>query len=1096
MNAEREAFQRADDEARRHIKEQLAETLFVEAGAGTGKTRALVDRFVALVASGKRVEELVAITFTEKAAAELRDRVRAELEQMIAANDDPRLVRARDSLDRAQISTIHAFCANVLRSLAAENGIDPSFKVQDQVAAQRRFEAQWVTYLDRLAGDEKAHAAFTRVQELGLYTRDLERLAEALWENPAFAQQLEAEPLEAEPFTWPDFTAMRRRLSELHPERAFDGDALRTYVIELGHGIDELIESPLNERHTRLIAVNSTLKDRLGQTGRKGSWVAGVSIDAARTVATEVGADLKRALMELRSEALGAFLPYVVTFANEDARSRSRGGELVFEDLILQVRNILADHGARRRLRGRYAAMLIDEFQDTDPLQTEIAFAFAVDPDTNIIEPGRLFLVGDPKQSIYRFRRADMAVYSRTREDLRHGGGLEEQLALNRRSHARVLGFVNGVFEGLIGSGDNPWLQPEYRPVHPYRDIGLTGPGVALIGGALDRKAAEAKRHEAQQVAAYCRAILDQGWEAADRPAGDDAEYARPARYRDIAILLPTRTILAPLERALAEAGVPYRIEGGSLVYATQEVRDLINCLSAIDDPTDEVAVVGALRSPAYSCSDVELAQHRLGGGVFDYTNYYLDAEQGRVAASLLHLRTFHQLRSKVSIATLVERYVADRRVVEAGLYTSGSRDAFRRARFVIEQARLFEADQPESLRAFVDWLERRTGDKIYDYEGAGFDDDEDAVRIMTVHAAKGLEFPIVILAGLGVSKNNNPPTLLADRHTNRLAVTIGSDNRNNRSSLGEYETVKKQERDHDDAERIRLLYVAMTRARDHLVVSLYRAQKANSTFRHLLDSQGVGFHAPALPELPAVQVDGGGPFGGLEVDPVLVSEEAFIQERAALTATARGQRFSSATALGRLNHDEDEEKEREDETEPWARGRAGTHRGRAVHAALQVLPWDADNATIEALARAQAVVEAVPDDAPVIAELLRRGLSTGAATRARTARRALREVPFAFMQDDVLLEGFVDLVIESESGGLEIVDWKTDNVAGAAVEERLASYHLQAGLYVLGLEAATGRRVERVTYVFITAGEELSPGEPASLAAEAREAIVRFATA
>src|SRR5688572_1433273 len=186
-----------DETVRAHITERLEQTLFVEAGAGTGKTRALVDRYVAFIEAGQRVEELVAITFTEKAAAELRDRIRAHLEERIAKGDDvAKLVTARDALDRAQISTIHAFCATVLRSFAAENGIDPSFAVQDQVAAERRFDAEWVSYLDSLSGDEKAHGAFQRVQELGLWTRELEKLAHELWGNPGLAEQLARSPLE------------------------------------------------------------------------------------------------------------------------------------------------------------------------------------------------------------------------------------------------------------------------------------------------------------------------------------------------------------------------------------------------------------------------------------------------------------------------------------------------------------------------------------------------------------------------------------------------------------------------------------------------------------------------------------------------------------------------------------------------------------------------------------------------------------------------------------------------------------------------------------------------------------------------------------
>jgi ATP-dependent exoDNAse (exonuclease V) beta subunit len=196
----------------------------------------------------------------------------------------------------------------------------------------------------------------------------------------------------------------------------------------------------------------------------------------------------------------------------------------------------------------------------------------------------------------------------------------------------------------------------------------------------------------------------------------------------------------------------------------------------------------------------------------------------------------------------------------------------------------------------------------------------------------------------------------------------------------------------------------------------------------------------------------------------------------------------TSATALGR--HAGAAESEREDDTEPWARGRAGTHRGRAVHAALQVLAWDADDGTIHALAQAQAVAEAIPREARRIARLLQRALASGAAARARTARRAQREVPFALTHGEVTLEGFIDLVLEHEDG-LEIVDWKTDALSSDAVAARLQQYTLQAGLYVLGIESATGRPVRRVTYVFVDPGVEVSAGVPAELARRARERLL-----
>jgi ATP-dependent helicase/nuclease subunit A len=1090
----------------------LDATLFVEAGAGTGKTRALVDRYVALVLSGRQVQDLVAITFTEKAAAELRDRVRGELERRLTdgGRETQVLQAALADLDRAHISTIHAFALDVLRSCAAEQGIDPSFGVQDEVTAERRFQERWRAFLEDAGREARVREAVNRVLALGLTTRDIERLAHDLWRQGAVAQMLAARPLQPVPVATLDMQGLRHALLGLNPAQAPPGDLLRLDIEAALSALDGLLAAPDGEREVLLAAVAPSL--RPGRFGQAANWGGLAGIARARDILRETYEALSASLAARRSEALARLLPTIVRFVIGEARTRLREGVLVFDDLILELRNALRDGPAlRRRLRERYTTLLIDEFQDTDPLQVEIALAFGRGPSTELrtgpstelrtgpstelsardgseIEPGRLFLVGDPKQSIYRFRHADMAVYAATRATIEGNGGILPELALNRRSRPAILDFLNRTFAGIVGSGDQPSVQPPYRPVYAERNEELFGPGVALIGGPLPVAAREARRQEASQVAAWCQAALAQGWQVQDRDTGG----VRSAHYRDIAVLVPARTILQPLERALSAAGVPYRVEGGSLIYATQEVRDLINCLTAIDDPTDDVAVVAALRSPAYACSDVELAEHRVAGGSFNYLSPDIDHATGSVATALRDLRRFHLERNssvpavEQNLAALTERFVAARQIVEAGMYDAGNRNAFRRARFIIEQARAFEAEGPESLRVFIDWLERRAGEAILDHEGAGLDDDEDAIRVLTIHAAKGLEFPIVFVAGLGVGPRNQTPVLALDRTGDRISVSIGARSRNVNFSLGPVDEINAQEKAHEAAERDRLLYVAATRARDHLAFFLYHHEKARGAFAQRLIDAGILEAATELPELPLPDNIGLEPFGALDVEAAEVDDEDFDEHRRVLVEAARPALVTSATALGRLI---DDEPEREDESEPWARGRAGTHRGRAVHAALQVLPWDADEETLTALARAQAIAEAIPEEAARVEGLLRRALVTDVATRARKARRASREVPFALVEDGVTLEGFIDLVLEGDDG-LEVIDWKTDAAPAEAVPRRLEGYRLQAGLYVLGIEAATGRPVRRITYVFIDPGVEVSPGEPATLAREARERL------
>ena len=376
------------------------------------------------------------------------------------------------------------------------------------------------------------------------------------------------------------------------------------------------------------------------------------------------------------------------------------------------------------------------------------------------------------------------------------------------------------------------------------------GPVSPPSAGPRPGSAREVRRLEAAQVAARCAAIVEEGWQVFDRPL----QTARLASFRDVAILVPTRAILLPLERALADLDIPYRVEGGSLIYGTQDVRDVINCLAAIDDPSDEVAVVAALRSPAYACSDVDLARFRAGGGRFNYLSPALVDTTGKVANSLRGLKRFHDERHTLSLAVLVERLVADRGLVEIGILDQGNRNSFRRARFLVEQARSFEAHGPESLRAFVAWLERRANTAILDYEGAGLADDEDAVRILTIHGAKGLEFPIVLLCSIGASPPSESPVFGVDRSSNRGSVAIGAKTRSARFTLGPADRVEAQERLHANAERDRLLYVAATRARDHLLVSLFHAERARDSSARRLIGAGVLDKCPAMPLLTAAR--------------------------------------------------------------------------------------------------------------------------------------------------------------------------------------------------------------------------------------------------
>jgi ATP-dependent helicase/nuclease subunit A len=1066
-----------DKEARATIREALDETLFVQAGAGTGKTSALVDRVVSLVLIGRSIERIVAITFTERAAAELRERVRTGLESQLSQTPEKGAViqTATSSLDRAQISTIHSFCQALLHRHAAEARIDPSFEVQDEVLSERRFQERWRIFLEAEAGDSSSSKAINRALALGLMTRDIEALASELSSRQELAPRLDRDlPKPAEP-AWPNVVAMKRELEDLHLDRAETDDGLRLKAEAL-LALVESIDRQRDDKEAALAAGAAVLETRWNVSSAEawgGKEIKGAVIEGCSAVCKA----LKETLMASRAAALADVMPLIVRFVAEDARERGRRGTLTFDDLIVRVRDLLRDDGqAVRNLRSRYDAMLIDEFQDTDPLQVEIALSFATNPDSGTIEPGRLFVVGDAKQSIYRFRRADMAVYSQARQQFENGASKFPQLALNRRSRPALLEWLNPVFEELIGDGEYPEVQPAYGAIEAFRTQELSGPGIAWLGGESPGNAREVRELEAKALTEQSVAVREQGWEIVD---GDGS--VRSARLSDIAVLIPTRGILPALERTLLSAGVPYRVEGGSLVHRTQEVRDLTNCLTAIDDPADEVAIVAALRSPAFACSDLDLARFRADGGKFNYLRGRLDDRDGPVAEGLRKLAEYHAERHDGSLASVVERFASDRGFVEIGILDSGDRNSFRRVRFMIDQARKFEAAGPMSLRAFIRWLENRSEGRILDNEAAALDDEEDAVRITTIHGAKGLEFPIVFLAGLSWYPRGQASIYAVDRANGEAAVCIGANSRGSRFELGPVQRLNEQEAKHEGAEYARLLYVAATRARDHLIVSLFHSKRAqkNCGARRLIDAGAKERAQEVTPTTPGVAFDVSS-LAELKVDPP-ASPDDFKADREALVRRSRRRTYTSATALI--------EKSREEDSEPWARGRGGTRLGRAVHAAIQSVPWDADEETIEAFARALAVAEAVPDREAEVGKLVRRALHSPASERARKATRALREVPFGVDFDGTTVEGFVDLLIEGPDG-IEIVDWKTDQVSDAEIDGRLEQYRLQAGLYVLGIEAATKLTVSSVNYVFVSLDVERSPGEPAELSRLAKERL------
>ena len=1105
-------FVPVDSDARGIIGEQLSDTLFVEASAGTGKTTSLVERVVNLVAtSTTTLDRLAAITFTESAAAELRDRIRQQLERGSAdeSRSDEERRRCRQGaadLDQAAIRTLHSFAALLLHERPLEAGLPPAFETTDEIAAGIKFNEQWNTWLDDALGEGSALAPQLAVAlTLGMTTTNLKDTALEFHRNytdlkgVSFSENL-TPPCTAAPMLV-DETPELERLCEFSQLRS--DDVLYAHVQSRLPALRRLAEAPPGSAAAYRL-LTRVLPIRF-QGGNRRNWdLDPISGDNACTSLKALLKELDDvAYAELTLARRASLLPILESlreFALVYSEQRRAEGRAEFHDLLVWARDLLRDNlEVREHFRQSFSHILIDEAQDTDPIQTEIAMFLAEDfpgDETGrhrptsweqiIPEKGKLFVVGDPKQSIYRFRRADVMQMIRLQQRMEQAGGRKVSLVQNFRSQGNLVNWVNHVF-GLwldenkredIGQG---YLQADYEEMYP-RWKGNTGspfrPQVwALSNVAAGRVIDPVRRQESEDIAALLHQIVAHGWQVLDEESTRESgeENYRPAGFSDICILMPRRTGLRTLERELETGNIPYRLESASLIFETQEIRDLLNCLRAVDNPADQVATVAALRSPAFGCSDVELLLHHRNGGRFDYlADANLPAENP-VSESLAVLRCFHDDRFAGSIGALIDRFVRNRMLMEAAVDHPRMREQCRRYRFMVERAWQFEAAGGHSLRAFVEWVDDQINERARVSEAPVPESDEEAVRVLTIHGAKGLEFPVVILTGINSDYGGRPGVVQFDRSRGQVEVGFGS--QKDRFATEGFEELLKLEERMTEAEGIRLMYVGATRARDHLVLSVRRAD--NKAGGDSAAGQIAGFMEDCPNLWNEIVLDGVPEQSESDMDFEAVDPGGSVQYAHSVKAfeqwkTHRNTLFrelgrpssAAATALGRSKDDKGEDKPEQENAEPWRRGRAGTSVGRAVHAVLQTV----DLATGEGIterARAQAAAEGVLGREQEIARLCRVAVDSDIVKRAVASGRYWREVSVAVGTGGGTLHGFIDLLFE-EADGLIVVDYKTDSVTDTEAPEAVQRYRLQGGAYAHAIQQLTAKPVGEVVFLYL----------------------------
>lgn len=1130
-----------DDAARQRIASDLDTTLIVEAAAGTGKTTALVNRIVSILRAGRTtLERIVAVTFTEKAAGEMKLRLRAELDRARHRSEAPRerehLSAALQALEIAHINTIHGFCADLLRERPLSAGLDPAFEVLDEAGSDALLREAFRQWFERAL--DNPGPALRRVLRRRNWRReqttpreDLLRACRALienrdyeaaWTRPAFERERAIDRLVDE----------LRALGALHSQAQRPSDPLARALRSFERWADRL-----DSRERIAAREHSTGRDydaleaeliqfdreheRDFKTNGSGA-LYGPSLDRAAVVATR--ADVRQSLADfvalaeadLAAQLREELTPVVTAYET----LKQKAGVLDFVDLLSLARDMLArSQSVREQLERRFTHLFVDEFQDTDPLQAEILLLLASrDPTCHDyrqvrVEPGKLFVVGDPKQSIYRFRRADVVLYQRIKALLLEQGAALLHLTTNFRSVPGIQAAVNVAFaRAMTGSADGS--QADYVALSEHKPAIEGQPAVIALpipepygpSGWMTKKAVTASCPEA--VAAFIHWLIHHS-----RFRVHEGDSLVPVRSQHVCLLFKrfqdfdgdtTRAYV----RALEARGVPHMLVGGRSFHDREEVIALRTALDAVEWPSDELAVYGTLRGPLLALRDEDLFRFRREARHLHPlapVEAALAARYPDVVAALELLRALHLARNRRPIADTIEQLLSDTRAhASLAMWPSGEQ-ALANAIAVLDLARNADVRGGSSFRSFIETL----GEQANRREGGEapiVEDGTEGVRLMTVHKAKGLEFPVVVLCD---------PT--APRAVTKASRFIDSERRLWAQRLCGCAPLELVQNDapaiaHDNAEIVRQAYVAATRAQDLLVVPTFGDANERSVTIGWTDILAPGLYpegaarrepspAPGCPPFghdsvlkrsasaqaqpedsvaPGLHVTAGGNHvvwwdpsklelraatqGGVRQQKLLAPSPAATQsiEAHARWKARREQLLAEGSRPSVLAQPMTELAQRPSttavavvETVDTARGGRprGPRFGTLVHAILEHVPLAAERSQVAAASHALSrLLGAPPEETTSAVEVVLAALSHPRLQQARASNDARREVAVCYRLDDgTLAEGIIDLAYRTDSGWV-IVDFKTDE----RIDEK-GAYAAQLQHYVEAVQRATG---------------------------------------
>jgi len=1137
----------ADQTDRDRATNDLDTTFLVEAAAGTGKTTILVERILSILRAGRAsLRQIAAITFTEKAAGELKIKLRQAVERELrespqeagatrpsaAGRRSQSLSDALADLDGMSVNTIHAFCADLIRERPVEARVEPGFAVADELGASLILEEAWEAWLaEQMSGDSPAirravesgipfEAAGDRESPVFRLACELieqrdavtDGLVETPWTDAQFAEAVEAvrgqiaelagarrqncvkpgaDGCAANIDALEEWAALEVRSTEYGVRSGSNGSRAGQPVIP--HSAIRTPHSPPSFDAIReWLAAAPPIKVTAGQ---QGNWSSPAVLKSAKAGCARVKDSIAQISGEVAHRVLHDLVEWLRPFLDRYRQAKERRRALDFTDLLLKARDMLRDNrAARDYFKRAYRFLLVDEFQDTDPLQTEVVFFLSERPgehaddweSANLV-PGKLFIVGDPKQSIYRFRRADLDLYGRVRAAIAREGALL-RLSVNFRTVPRITGEVNRIFEPLMTGPVGDRFEPEHVALDPQRRDEGTGPCVLAplpptLADGETLKVEEWRRKESGCIAAFIRQLVGSGRTISAGKSGG----RKPMQYRDIGVLYRTTTGLDSLEESLRAHGVPYQVSGGRYYYARMEFQDLLAVLKAIDNPFDGLSVVGALRSPFFGHSDEDLLRHFGAGGKF---NYLSNVPEGcrDLAEAFDALKSLHERRRRDPASAVLAQLFESTHALQ--VYADKPHGEQRVANLLKLQdlARAMAAAEVPSFGALVRWLSEMESSRQAEPESPVAEADENFVQVMTFHKAKGLEFPVVVLAHLG-NEGENRDKVLLDRARGRLHLDLS-----HQKTRG-WDAAKEEEEDRAEHEQRRMFYVALTRARDLLVIPAFWSRSPQAGFLKYLSER----YAPAAEAKAGIEFVATDSFDldkrsrdTLRLKPVptdTLSPEAVesiahhekwrTDMKAQAELLSAGRRILTGSGLV------DAAYVQRNATDDGSGSSRAKDFGSLVHRLMEIVNLQAPgDLTADAGAEARALALTSRDAHEAVALVQRALAHPLIADRAAKSERLYREVPFAFMEGDALYEGYADMVF-IERGNPVIVDYKTDSVTAAEAPEHAKRYAQQADVYLRAISAAIGQPVKEFHFLFLRPGIAVPAATSNSLSLE-----------